>query len=201
MAEEPQEETHYTEYSGGEIKERPPQPINGVLIVTYVACGFLTAFIWFWWIFNNPKVESFVAHVKVPGTGDQQVINWLKSQSASPNLTGTALQPVPNQLKTILAANENPAAIKAGEHIFQERCSGCHGKMADGSGPNADNLNPRPRDLVDTQWIEYVSPARLWLSISYGVPGTAMPSWQYVLTEKQRAEVLDYVYHLNSIQQ
>ena len=45
------------------------------------------------------------------------------------------------------------ASVKHGEEIFLERCTGCHGRKADGKGPNV--ANPKGWQLV------YETPAPL----------------------------------------
>ncbi len=45
--------------------------------------------------------------------------------------------------------NQNPVALSAesaarGEQIFLLRCTGCHGRKADGKGPNSLDISPRP---------------------------------------------------------
>src|SRR5208283_3216846 len=40
-----------------------------------------------------------------------------------------------------------PESVSAGEQIFLDRCTGCHGRKADGKGPNSLDISPRPRNL------------------------------------------------------
>ncbi len=49
----------------------------------------------------------------------------------------------------------NPVAMSAesvarGEQIFLQRCTGCHGRKADGKGPNSLDILPHPRNLRNT---------------------------------------------------
>ena len=38
-------------------------------------------------------------------------------------------------------------SIARGEQIFLQRCTGCHGRKADGKGPNSLDILPHPRNL------------------------------------------------------
>ena len=58
-----------------------------------------------------------------------------------------------------------------------QRCTGCHGRKADGNGPNSIDMSPRPRNLRNSAFINATSDHRLLESVTYGVEGTAMPSW------------------------
>jgi mono/diheme cytochrome c family protein len=57
------------------------------------------------------------------------------------------------ELKTRNIPNKNPVAASAdstarGEQMFLLRCSGCHGRKADGKGPNSLDILPHPRFQV-----------------------------------------------------
>lgn len=101
---------------------------------------------------------------------------------------------------------ENPVpwsrkAVARGEAIFLNRCWGCHGKKADGHGPNAEDIVPRPRNLRNTPFLRSVTYARLHESIQYGVQGTAMPAagFDYALDEKAIGDLIHYIYSLNGM--
>ncbi|HEX7360948.1 MAG TPA: c-type cytochrome [Bryobacteraceae bacterium] len=68
------------------------------------------------------------------------------------------------QVKSPLAGQI--AAIKAGQHRFQEGCAGCHGANAEGG---------RGPDLADNRTIKRMNAAKLFDTIRHGVPGTEMP--------------------------
>ena len=53
-----------------------------------------------------------------------------------------------------------------GEQIFLHRCTGCHGRKADGKGPNSLDISPRPRNLRNSAFINSVSDQRLFTSIT-----------------------------------
>jgi len=90
------------------------------------------------------------------------------------------------------------ASIDRGEATFMARCTGCHGKKADGKGPNSLDISPRPRNLRNSAFISSVSDHRLFESITYGVEGTAMPSWiDYGLEKNDIGDLVNYIRSLN----
>ena len=82
---------------------------------------------------------------------------------------------------------------KAGEALFQGNCAFCHG--ADGTGKNwiGSFLQPHPRDLTDAANMSSMTRARIENVIREGLPETTMPTWKYVLNEKQIKQIADYV--------
>ena len=97
-----------------------------------------------------------------------------------------------------------PAATKemvqAGKKVYERRCFFCHGDKGDGNGPVADYLDPRPRDftlgifkLRSTGSGALPTDEDLFRTISRGIAGTAMPSWEPYLSETERWQVLYYV--------
>lgn len=77
--------------------------------------------------------------------------------------------------------------IQSGREAFVNRCSGCHGTEADGNGPAALMLNPRPRNLVAGSFKFRSTPSGvlptikdLIRTIDRGVPGTAMPPFREI---------------------
>jgi cytochrome c oxidase cbb3-type subunit 2 len=92
----------------------------------------------------------------------------------------------------------SPESVGRGEAIFVARCTGCHGRKADGKGPNSLDISPRPRNLRNRAFVASVSDHRLFDSILYGVQGTAMPSWiDYGLTQNDVGDIINFIHSLN----
>lgn len=75
--------------------------------------------------------------------------------------------------------------LAEGEHQYRMRCARCHGERGDGNGPVADFLDPRPRDFTlgmfkfrTTATGALPTDGDLFRTITRGIPGTAMPSWE-----------------------
>jgi sulfur oxidation c-type cytochrome SoxX len=124
---------------------------------------------------------------------DDVLETWSKAGPAKPP-TG----------REIPAANPVPysaESVARGEAVFLNRCWGCHGKKADGHGPNAADISPRPRNLRNTPFVASVPYARLHESIKYGVQGTAMPAagFDFALDDKAIGDLVNYILSLNRL--
>ncbi|MFQ5803380.1 MAG: ethylbenzene dehydrogenase-related protein [Candidatus Methylomirabilales bacterium] len=95
---------------------------------------------------------------------------------------------------------ETPENIARGKSIYMKRCWFCHGREGDGNGPVADYLHPRPRDFTiaaykfrTTQSGEVPLDEDLFRTITRGVQGTAMQSFEGFLTEDERWQVIYFI--------
>jgi mono/diheme cytochrome c family protein len=95
----------------------------------------------------------------------------------------------------------SPESVARGEVVFLNRCWGCHGKKADGHGPNAADIQPRPRNLRNKPFVSALSYQRLHESIKYGVQGTAMPAagFDFALDDDAIGDIVNYVLSLNGL--
>ncbi len=81
-----------------------------------------------------------------------------------------------------------------GAEFFNNNCYVCHGKKGEGNGPRSKFINPKPRNFrLLASRIKYNRPT-LFESISKGIIGSEMPSWNKVLTDQQIADVAEYVF-------
>jgi len=62
----------------------------------------------------------------------------------------------------------------AGEALFEEKCSRCHGFAGTGTGPEHLRYLPRPRNLTNRPYFAAVADEQIARAIRDGVPGTAM---------------------------
>lgn len=93
-----------------------------------------------------------------------------------------------------------PEDLEAGKLIYFRKCVWCHGVEGAGDGPGADRLWPRPRNFNQgTFKIRHTASGELpldqdlFLTVTHGLKGSAMPPWSHVLTEKQRMQVVQFV--------
>jgi len=92
----------------------------------------------------------------------------------------------------------SPESVLRGETIYLQRCTGCHGRKADGKGANSLDILPRPRNLLNASFVTSATDKRLFESILYGVQGTAMPPWiDYGLTKEDVGDLVNYIRSLN----
>ncbi len=128
------------------------------------------------------------------------VVNYLRSltdgdASGLPN--SVAYQEVPADTKNPVALTDD--SVREGRGHFLNYCASCHGAKADGMGLIAPNLVPAPRNLVkvvsfgEKPFIDYLTDARLYDSITNGVPGTSMLPWIKVFTDQERWQIINFI--------
>jgi sulfur oxidation c-type cytochrome SoxX len=106
-------------------------------------------------------------------------------------------------LKPRNVPDTNPVAlsddsVRRGEQIYLQRCTGCHGRKADGKGANSLDILPRPRNLRNSDFMNSTNDRRLFESIMYGVQGTAMPAWvDYGFTQNDVGNLMNYLRSIN----
>jgi mono/diheme cytochrome c family protein len=84
---------------------------------------------------------------------------------------------------------------EAGYDAFQRNCTSCHGKLANGKGPNAYFLeHPLPRNLLNKEFMNqpHMTDERLYQSILLGVAGAPMPAFDY-LSDQTILDIIAYI--------
>jgi mono/diheme cytochrome c family protein len=101
---------------------------------------------------------------------------------------------------TAVSAKPNDADIEAGKQVYFQKCVWCHGETGSGDGPGADRLWPRPRNfdqgtfkIRHTASGELPTDEDLFQTVTHGLPGSAMPSWEGILSETERRQVIQFV--------
>lgn len=159
--------------------------------------------------FMNSKMEErFIESIKngVGGTSmpawgkvlnDEQikgVLGYINENFTKEKRTAIKPKDVPEQNPVAMS----PESIARGEGIYLQRCTGCHGRKADGKGANSLDILPRPRNLLNTAFVHQTNDRRMFESILYGVQGTAMPPWiDYGLTKEDVGDLVNYIRSLN----
>lgn len=94
-----------------------------------------------------------------------------------------------------LPAGMTPARldVRVGEEIYRQNCIECHGDKGNGDTSVGRQVSPHPRDFTDTAQMASITDATLAQSITHGVAGTAMPSWDGVLNKADVRRVLLYI--------
>lgn len=108
--------------------------------------------------------------------------------------------PGPRLESSAQAAVAQQGDAQTGEAIYVRRCSPCHGLEGDGNGPAAPYLNPRPRDFTQgrfklrtTSSGDAPLESDLIQTVKKGIPGTAMPTWEGTLSNKDIQDVVAYI--------
>lgn len=157
---------------------------------------------------NSKPLDRLTNSIKkgVPGTSMPAWGNVLKDEQVDGVLQyvlTTYTKDKRREVKAAKAPETNPVAsnsdsIARGEKTFVQRCSGCHGRKADGKGPNSLDILPRPRNLRNSAFVNSVTDHRLFQSILYGVQGTAMPSWvDYGLSQNDVGDLINFIRSIN----
>ena len=159
--------------------------------------------------FMNSKPEDrFLQSLKagVPGTSMppwERVLTEEQRHAVLTYVFQTFVKEPRPDLKAHKVPEQNPVvssidSIHRGEQIFLQRCTGCHGRKADGKGPNSLDISPRPRNLRNSAFVNTVPDRRLFDSILYGVQGTAMPSWiDYGLSQNDVGDLINFIRSMN----
>ena len=94
----------------------------------------------------------------------------------------------PNRISTVMA-HDNAIAVSAGQTIFQNNCTLCHGDSGQGT-------RNRPA-LNDKQFLDSTNDDVIFSVISSGVPNTEMPAWNQShggpLTDEDIANVVAFL--------
>ncbi|VGO12106.1 hypothetical protein PDESU_00656 [Pontiella desulfatans] len=122
-------------------------------------------------ILSDEQVGTLVAFIKEKSHAAEK--SYTRMQVALPK-TGDLERLDFKGKGTLLEAGDPEEGFEA----FQKYCTSCHGKLANGKGPNAYTLvHPLPRNLINQDFMNQVavSDERLYQSILLGVPDTSMP--------------------------
>lgn len=107
-----------------------------------------------------------------------------------------------NAAATLPVAAQEAAvdAAGTGRIVYDRWCAGCHGVDGSGGGPGAATMLPRPRDFTRAQYQvrttgsgELPTDADILHVIDVGMPGTAMPGWEDLLTGDERQALVAYL--------
>lgn len=132
--------------------------------------------------------RALVAYLQRLGTA---IGDW-RVGSISTRMPGAASLPGNPQAREEL--------LSLGKEVYERRCAGCHGAKGDGKGPSAAFLHPKPRDFT-TGLFKFRSTAGkdslptdadLYVTLTHGLWGTSMPSWQEI-SDRQRWAVVSYL--------
>jgi mono/diheme cytochrome c family protein len=85
-----------------------------------------------------------------------------------------------------------------GEAIFTENCASCHGADGLGGGPQASQLPVPPIPIGDAETARQATPAYWYQVITRGNMEHYMPPFGEILSDRQRWDVLAYVFSLSA---
>lgn len=90
-----------------------------------------------------------------------------------------------------------PPSIVSGEQLYARYCTSCHGADGDGVGPLLSHIEgPEPADFTDAAFMAGETLEEFFQAITLGVPGSAMPAWGEILGERDRWDLVAYLWTL-----
>ena len=89
---------------------------------------------------------------------------------------------------------ERPSLPRA-EALFAQSCATCHGAKGDADTERARQLEPQPVSFQDPARRAVLSPYRVFNTLTFGIPGTAMASFD-TLSPEDRWSLAFYVFRL-----
>ena len=99
-----------------------------------------------------------------------------------------------------LSGQEAVADDTPGKEVYDRWCAGCHGEDGRGEGPGGFTMLPRPRDFTRALYQvrttgsgELPTDADILHIIDVGMPGTAMPGWEDLLSSEEREDLVTYL--------
>jgi len=90
--------------------------------------------------------------------------------------------------------SERPSLAQA-EALYASSCATCHGVRGEADTERAKTLDPRPARFRDPRRLGELSPYRIYNALTFGVPGTAMASFD-ALSPAERWSLAFFVFRL-----
>ncbi len=88
-----------------------------------------------------------------------------------------------------------PDAVTAGQALYDERCSSCHGPEGKGDGPAAAALDPKPADLA-VEVANLADDFIFWRIMDGGAMApfnSSMPAQKGILTDEEVWQLVSYL--------
>lgn len=98
------------------------------------------------------------------------------------------------QVFSLKAAPRASPSPERAAPLYRENCQPCHGEHGNGDGPRARELDPRPASFRDAARMDSVAPYVFYNAITFGVPNTAMASFEESLGDQQRWDLAFYLW-------
>lgn len=89
-------------------------------------------------------------------------------------------------------------SLQTGKTLYTQNCAQCHGETGKGDGPGRETMTPKetpPADFTNSRIMDALSPFRAFNIATFGVEGTAMPSFSS-LSDEERWQVAFYLFSL-----
>jgi cytochrome c oxidase cbb3-type subunit 3 len=142
---------------------------------------------WFMWLFYGTIIfgVGYLLNYHVFNTGQLQYQEYKTEMAQADIAKKLYLSKAANQVdENTVKLVHDPAVLAAGQAIFKQSCTVCHGPNAQGNvGPN----------LTDDYWLHGNKINDLFKTVKYGVLTKGMPTWEKALSPKQISDVVNYI--------
>lgn len=98
----------------------------------------------------------------------------------------------------IVSYPQSAPSFQTGKTIYTQNCAQCHGEAGKGDGPSRETMTPKeppPANFANSSTMDVLSPFRAFNIATFGVEGTAMPSF-LALREEERWQAAFYIFAL-----
>lgn len=129
----------------------------------------------------------------------EQLIRQIQDKTPGLEVTALAQQLRWGIIRTynVEVAPKRPPDLHPAAALYQSQCAACHGPQGHGDGPAGASLDPSPSNFHERQRMDQRSVYGLYNTITLGVQGTGMSSFQ-TLSEDERWALALYVGNLAS---
>lgn len=97
----------------------------------------------------------------------------------------------------VALAAAQQANLANGKAKYLEHCAACHGKEGKGDGPDAKDLNPKPRNHTDGNVMNRLRDNYLFTVVKNGGQAVGksdqMPGWGNILSDQDITDVIAFV--------
>jgi copper transport protein len=101
--------------------------------------------------------------------------------------------PAPQQVESLNPIAPNADSIAAGQELYEQNCTPCHGASGAGDGPVGLTLNPPPADLTIHTAPGVHPDAQLYDWVTNGFRGSVMPAFKDQLSDEERWHLVNYI--------
>jgi high-affinity iron transporter len=84
-------------------------------------------------------------------------------------------------------------SLEHGRQLYADACASCHGAAGRGDGAVAGLLDPPPANLTDRERMLALPLSAVFATISFGIEGTAMPSYEESFDDADRYDLTFFV--------
>lgn len=134
---------------------------------------------------NSSKIKSQIADLEA-----------LVSQKSAPSLVSEKAMALSESLKEFHSLESHLKGypnLELGKAHYEAHCASCHASLGDARTPLAETLKIPPRNFLEKEFVEKLSPSKVHNTLKLGIPDTGMISYEGILSEEEMWDVSFYV--------